>query len=120
MTNGLSLERINFHGLEAVRYSTPKSSVTAGINGGRLLSCNLEGRELVYFDPAKTNRSTHPCGPIFGGLSREISKDGQYLDGETIRELPQHGFLRDSNWIVNTEYPSALEMYFEHNRNCYQ
>ncbi len=107
---------IDFHGQKAVRITSGQSGAIIGLKGARLYQFEVKGRPVVHFDESRMNRSTHPCGPIFGSLSfdvnaRPLVKDGKYVIGGTTYELPQHGFLRNVEWEpdVVTENAATLE-----------
>jgi len=92
----LSIETIEFHGIEALRLNGPRgSSAIISRLGGQVLSwVTPDGRERLFlseravFDGSVAIRGGIPiCFPQFAGLG----------------ELPKHGFLRTREWSVVTQ-----------------
>ena len=91
-----SIEKIEFHGIEALRLNGPLgTSAVVSLLGGQLLSWKTQdGREHLYlsekavFDGSVPIRGGVPvCFPQFAGMG----------------DLPKHGFLRTRTWGVNSE-----------------
>ena len=104
-----------FHGIPAYRIASHNASAVIGYKGGRLLSYEVNERPTVYFNPEKPLRSTHPCGPIFGPVSTDhaVKDNGQYMIGDSVYRLPQHGILRNACWNVSYSFDDKLGLVHE-------
>lgn len=82
--------------------------------GGEVISLyNKEkGKELMWNgDPKYWGRRSPVLFPIVGGL-----KDGAYFYKGKKYKMSQHGFARDSEFLVERKEPTKLEMYIMDNK----
>lgn len=91
-----SIEKIDFHGLEAFRLNGPNgASAIISTLGGQVLSWKTaDGRERLYLSELAVFDGSVP---IRGGVPvcfPQFAAEG---------DLPKHGFLRTRRWELNTE-----------------
>lgn len=81
-------------------FTISKGDVTAVVDsfGAKVLSINVAGREILFYDENDIGHSGIPlCFPAFGPL-----KDGKLIVDETPYPMNQHGFIRDSQFDIET------------------
>ncbi|MFT3754705.1 MAG: D-hexose-6-phosphate mutarotase [Pseudoxanthomonas sp.] len=88
------LERIDFHGIPALRLRSAQASAVVSLFGGQVLSFVPNGGEdVLWLSP----RTELPPKPIRGGvpvLWPYMARQGQTPD------MPAHGFVRDREWML--------------------
>jgi len=79
-------------------FTISKGDVTAVVDsfGAKVLSINVAGREILFYDENDIGHSGIPlCFPAFGPL-----KDGKLIVDGTPYPMNQHGFIRDSQFEI--------------------
>ncbi len=82
-------------------FTISKGDVTAVIDsfGAKVLSINVAGREILFYDENDIGHSGIPlCFPAFGPL-----KQGKLIVDGVPYPMNQHGFIRDSQFEIDRE-----------------
>ncbi|MEM1157343.1 MAG: aldose epimerase [Verrucomicrobiota bacterium] len=115
-------EKVQFHGQDAYLITHGDSQMwIAPQYGARLLRWSLAGQELIVWpegaDFSRINKVRGGNPVLFPFIARHMIEGeiGLWKDGETIREMPMHGFAREMPFEVITNSDSTLVMRLQDN-----
>ncbi len=89
---------------KTVTITEGKTTVVVDSHGAKVLSIDVDGREVLFYDETDIGHSGIPlCFPSFGPL-----ENGEFIVGEKTYPMNQHGFIRDSSFDLEVGDPGLL------------